>query len=58
MNDLINKITTETGISTEQAWKTIEILKDYAKGKYPLLSGAIDKAFDKYKPKDEEDFMP
>jgi hypothetical protein len=57
MNDLIEKITSETGITSEQAWKTIEILKDYAKSKYPLFGGAIDKAFDKYRPKEEEDFL-
>jgi len=46
------------GLTEQQAYKAIEIMKDFAKEKFPLFGGAIDKLFDKYKPRDEDDFMP
>ena len=46
------------GLTEQQAYKAIEIVKDFAKEKFPLFSGAIEKVFDKYKPKEEDDFMP
>jgi hypothetical protein len=57
MQELIDRLKAE-GLSEQQAFKAIEIIKDFAKEKFPLFGGAIDKLFDKYRPKDEEDFMP
>jgi hypothetical protein len=37
--------------------KAIETIKDFAKEKFPVFSGAIEKMFTKYKPKEEEDFL-
>jgi len=57
MQELIKRLMAE-GLTEQQAYKAIEIIKDFAKEKLPLFSGAIEKMFDKYKPKDDDDFMP
>ena len=46
------------GLTEQQAWKAIEVIKNFAKEKFPLFGGAIDKLFDKYGNKEEDDFMP
>ncbi|MCM5530145.1 MAG: hypothetical protein ACO1NW_12555 [Chitinophagaceae bacterium] len=55
MNDLLDRLKAE-GLTEEQAYKAISVIKDFTKEKFPLFAGAIDKLFDKYKPK-EEDFL-
>jgi len=57
MKELINKLMAE-GLTEQQAWKAIEVIKNFAKEKFPLFGGAIDKLFDKYGNKEEDDFMP
>ena len=57
MQDLINRLMAQ-GLTEQQARKAIEIVKDFAKEKFPIFGGAIDKLFDKYSPKDDDDFMP
>lgn len=57
MKELIEKLQNEAGLTEEQAWQSIQIIKNFAKGKFPVFGGAIDKLFDKYAPKEEEDFM-
>jgi hypothetical protein len=57
MKELIDQLKKEADISEKQALETIRIIKEYAKRKLPLFSGAIDKLFYKYAPKEEEDFM-
>lgn len=57
MQELIEKLMAE-GLTEEQAYKAIEVIKTFTKEKFPFFSGAIDKLFDKYGPKTEEDFMP
>jgi len=57
MDDLIKRLTAQ-GLTEEQALKAIEIIKNFTKEKFPIFSGAIDKLFDKYAPKEEDDFMP
>ena len=56
MQELINRLVAE-GLTEQQALKAIEIVKDFAKEKFPLFAGAINKVFDKYAPKDEDDFL-
>lgn len=59
MKELIDRLTSEVGLTEEQAIKSVTMMKDFAKEKFPLLSGAIEKVFSKYSYKqDEEDFMP
>ena len=57
MQELIDRMKAE-GLTEEQAYKAIEIIKAFTKEKFPIFAGAIDKLFDKYGPKDADDFMP
>lgn len=57
MQELIDRLMAE-GLTEDQAHKAIEVIKSFTKEKFPIFSGAIDKLFDKYGPKTEEDFMP
>ena len=56
MQELINRLMAE-GLTEQQAYKSIEVIKNFAKEKFPVFGGAIDKQFDKYSPKDEDDFL-
>lgn len=57
MQELIDKLKSE-GLTEEQAYRAIEVIKEFTKEKFPLFSGAIDKLFDKYGTKADDDFMP
>ncbi|MEY2648098.1 MAG: hypothetical protein RLZZ45_652 [Bacteroidota bacterium] len=57
MKELIDQLRKELDLSENQALKAIQIIKEFAKKKLPVFSGAIDKLFDKYAPQQEEDFM-
>jgi len=57
MEELLNRMKAE-GLTEEQAYKAIEVIKVFTKEKFPLFAGAIDKLFDKYGTKPEDDFMP
>jgi hypothetical protein len=57
MKELLEKLQAE-GLTEIQAMKAVEIMKNFAKSKFPLFGGAIDKIFDKYSKQQEEDFMP
>ena len=54
---LHNKFWKEKGLTEQQAYAAIDVIKNFAKEKFPIFGGAIDKLFDKYGPKDEEDFL-
>jgi hypothetical protein len=56
MQELIDRLMAE-GLTQQQAIKSIEIFKDFAKEKFPLFAGAINKVFEKYGPKDDNDFL-
>lgn len=56
MKELIDRLMAQ-GLTEQQALKAIEVMKDFAKEKFPIFAGAIDKMFAKYKPKEEEDFL-
>ena len=57
MKELIDKLVNDAGLTEAQAIQSISIIKDYAKQKFPIFSGAIEKVFEKYSPKEEDDFM-
>lgn len=57
MQELIQRLMQQVGLTEEQAIRAIEIIKDYAKQKFPIFSGAIDRLFEKYAPKPEDDFL-
>ena len=56
MQELIDKLMAE-GLTEEQAYKAVDVIKEFAKKKFPIFGGAIDKLFDKYAPKQEDDFL-
>ena len=58
MQELVQRLMLQAGLTENQAYAAINIIKDFAKQKFPVFGGAIDKLFDKYGPREEEDFMP
>ena len=56
MKELIDRLIAH-GLTEQQALKVIETIKDFAKEKFPIFAGAIEKMFTKYKSKEEEDFL-
>ena len=57
MQELIEKLKAEAGLTDKQAWQAITIVKDFAKSKFPMFGGAIEKAFTKHAKKEDEDFL-
>ena len=57
MHELIEKMKA-VGLTEDQAYKAIDVIKQFSKEKFPLFAGAIDKLFDKYDNRPEDDFMP
>jgi hypothetical protein len=56
MQDLIERLTA-AGLTEQQAYAAIGIIKDFTKEKFPMFGGAIDNLFDKYNQKDDKDFL-
>lgn len=56
MNELITRLT-NAGLTEQQAIQAITIIKEFAKEKFPIFGGAIDKLFDKYQVKRDDDFL-
>jgi hypothetical protein len=57
MQELIDRLKA-AGLTEKQAYEAITIIKDFAKEKFPLFGGAIDKLFTKYSSsKESEDFL-
>lgn len=57
MKELIDQLIKEAGLTEKQSLEAIRIIKEFAKRKFPVFGGAIDKLFDKYAPKQEDDFL-
>ena len=56
MQELIERLKTEAGLTSEQAVQSIEVIKNFTKEKFPMFGSAIDSLFaDK---KADDDFMP
>jgi hypothetical protein len=45
MQELINRLTEKAGVTTEQASKSIEAIKEFVKEKFPMMAGAVDNLF-------------
>ncbi|MBC7829896.1 MAG: hypothetical protein H7122_19275 [Chitinophagaceae bacterium] len=56
MEDLIQRLMAE-GLTEPQAYKAIEVIKNFTKEKFPMFGGAIDSLFDKYQSKENDDFL-
>ena len=47
MQELIDKLKSEAGLSDEQATKAIETIKNYIVEKFPMFEGAVNSLFGK-----------
>jgi len=45
MQELIDKLKTEAGLTDEQAAKALETIKSYIVDKFPMLEGAVNNLF-------------
>lgn len=45
MQELINKLKAEAGLTDEQAKKAIESIKNFIVEKFPMLEGAVNNVF-------------
>lgn len=45
MNELIDKLVKEAGLTPEQAQKSLQVVVDFVKEKFPMLGGAVDNIF-------------
>ena len=45
MEELVDKLKTEAGLTEEQAKKAIETIKNFVVDKFPMLEGAIGSLF-------------
>lgn len=59
MKELVERLMA-LGLTETQAYQSIDAVKEFAKEKFPIFSGALDKLFDKYGPKtadSDEDYL-
>ncbi|MCU0374813.1 MAG: hypothetical protein MUF24_05845 [Chitinophagaceae bacterium] len=45
MEELIEKLKTQAGITDEQAVKALQAITEFVKEKFPMLGGAVDNIF-------------
>ncbi len=45
MNELIQRLINEAGVTQEQAQKCIESIANFVKEKFPMMGGAVDQLF-------------
>ncbi|HEX3024248.1 MAG TPA: hypothetical protein VHP12_03470 [Chitinophagaceae bacterium] len=45
MNELIERLTKEAGLTPDQAKKAVETIANFVKEKFPMLGGAVDNIF-------------
>lgn len=45
VNELVERLKTDAGLSDEQAQKVIQAIKSFVVEKYPMLAGAVNNMF-------------
>lgn len=45
MNEIIERLTQQAGLTPEQAQKAVEAIAGFVKEKFPMLGGAVDQIF-------------
>jgi nucleoid DNA-binding protein len=45
MQELINELAAKADLTPEQAAKTVEVIKDFIKQKFPMFEGMVDNLF-------------
>lgn len=53
MDDLITKLQSDAGLTPEQAQKSLEVIMNFVKEKFPMFGGAVDNLFAGSGTKDE-----
>ena len=56
MNEIVERLKVNAGLTDEQAAKALETIKEFVKEKFPMLAGAVDNLLGGEK-KDDNDFM-
>lgn len=56
MNDLVERLKANAGLTDEQAKKVLETIKDFVTEKFPMMAGAVDNLLGS-SAKDSNDFM-
>lgn len=57
MQELIDRVAAQAGISPDQAKKSIEAVAGFVKEKFPMMAGAVDQLFQSGGGSDKNDFM-
>ena len=57
MKELIDRLKSEAGLNDQQAAKSIDVIKNFIKEKFPMFAGAVDDLFDKYGDTDKGDYL-
>ncbi len=57
MEELVDRLKIQAGLTTDQALQSIEVVKSFTKEKFPMFADAIDKLFEKYGPAEKDDFL-
>ena len=55
MQELIDRLINEAGLSETQASKALETIKDYVIEKFPMMGGAVDSLFNSSGSSTEDD---
>ena len=55
MQELIDRLMNEAGLSETQASKALETIKDYVIEKFPMMGGAVDSLFNSGGSSSEDD---
>ena len=45
MNELVERLSNEAGLTPEQAQKAVTTIANFVKEKFPMLGGAVDQIF-------------
>lgn len=57
MEELVDRLKKQAGLSDDQALQSIEVVKTFTKEKFPMFADAIDKLFEKYGAAEKEDYL-
>ena len=55
MQELIDRLKSDVGLTDAQAQQSITVIKDFAKQKLPMFAGSIESMFNKYSSKKQDD---
>ncbi len=56
MQELLDRLKQQAGLTSEQAQQVLQTVKDYVKEKFPMLEGAVENIFNQAEAKGESLF--